>query len=330
MKGIFTQGACILMDRRVGLDEVLAALGPFAPGHRPATGTPWLFESGALTIPLPDESGGVVLVDTVPSPFPDGMGATEDAPLFSAWALGTFGPFAWPGALERALQHGPDKALVKATRRHQGFVRVLTSYSQGQEHSPLLPERYDALLELRCLTDVVTALLALPGALAVFFPGGESLRSPREARQVVEAHRQGGPLPLPLWCNTRRATLAPTPDWTLVDTVGMEQLDLPDFEACIPRAGRPLGDVEGLLLDMALYALRERRFFDTGHTLTDPGGRRWCARVLAQGLRAPPRPVFRWFLDDVAVPPALEAEPPMPAPDEELEPHYALWLKRQE
>lgn len=327
MKGIFTQGICVLLDAACTLDEVEALLRPLQPGRRSRSGGRWAFESGALAVGLPGGSGAL-LVDVVPRPYPDALGGEEDPELFAAWSLGYFGPLAWPGALARALPSVAPSLRARAAR-HGAWVRVLTTYSTGRGEDVLLPPGYDALRECMAVTEVALALLHLPGAIAWWDPAGETLLTHAQVHAELEAFRQGGPPPVRAWTRGRAAELVPVPGWTLCERVGLQQFDLPDLEACFPSGSEQPQAVEGALLDVACYLVEARQQLASGDHLDFESGGRWRTLALGHGLRAPPRPVLRLFPASARVPPALEQDAPEPSPGEALEPHYQLWLERR-
>src|SRR5207237_327873 len=78
---------------------------------------------------------------------------------------------------------------------------------------------------------VADALLALPGALALFDEASHALNSAGDAaRRLDQLHRRAEVPPLDLWISLRRFQLEDAPGY-FMDTLGMAQLDLPDLEA---------------------------------------------------------------------------------------------------
>jgi hypothetical protein len=58
-------------------------------------------------------------IDTVDRPWPDDMGdPKENAEVFAAWSMGHFGPYTYPGGLQRLMGQGysQDDALVMPPR----------------------------------------------------------------------------------------------------------------------------------------------------------------------------------------------------------------------
>src|SRR5687768_14157605 len=104
-----------------------------------------------------------------------------------------------------------------------------------------MPADYDPLPEIHFITKIGLALLKHPDALAYFNPNGEILADEKRLRQSLEYHEQNQLPPIDIWANIR--LLNPNNGWMIMDTVGMEQLDRPDFEACFPSKAYDLGEV---------------------------------------------------------------------------------------
>lgn len=306
MKKYFTQCACVLLDRPVPLAAAEAALAAFRiVGHRPAV-EGWAFGGEEIALELRPDANGYIMVDSVDAPWPDAMGDPEaqDA-LFDAWRLGHFGPFAYPDGMARAAQQSwwwPEAPAVAA--HHRAFLRVRSTYTVGDEHAPPLPPNYTPLTELIMVTDVVRALLGLDGALAYWNPNGEALRSPRAVERVLGRFAAGGPPPLDLWTNQRQFRLGPTDDWLLVDTVGLRQLDIIDYEARFQEGRYSFQQVGNLLLNVAQYALARGAPIKDGDVIPGPAQTRWQAHAADEGHVDPPRPVLRWQPMDGTTPPS--------------------------
>ncbi len=80
----------------------------------------------------------------------------------------------------------------------------------------------------------------------------------------------------------------------LMDTVGMEQLDLPDHEACFPSELVDPDEVAGMLRNLQCYVVSTGNEIEPGDTGDGPGGR-WQAHHSAEALVSPPRPAIRWL-----------------------------------
>jgi hypothetical protein len=183
------------------------------------------------------EVNGYVLVDVLPHPWPDKMGDPKaDPELFGAWGMGWFGPFVFPGNLMRAVEHSRGwSSAAQKTAEHAAFVRIKSSYVLGAgPEVRFLPDDYDALKELLFVTDVARSLLSLSQAVCYFNPNGETLHSPDSLESSLKYHADHGLPPLDVWSNIRRFEIGEV-GWTLMDTVGMRQLDVDDHEVVFRR-----------------------------------------------------------------------------------------------
>ena len=306
-KGIFTQSACVLLDRPTNLDELERVLSGFEiRGRHDEVAAEWPFGGPSLTLTFRPEVNGFAAVDVIDRPWPDHMGdAQKEALLLGAWAMGHFGPFAYPGNLLRAGQQSWAWAEGKTIApRHRAFVRVRLSYVFGAPENALIPQDYQPLPELEFVTRVAAALLELPGALCYFNPNGEVLRDAAGVRESLRHAAANKLPPLELWCNVRLFRLED--GWLMMDTVGNAQLDLPDLEACFRSAGYDCGGVDFFLRDLTLYLLRNGEVIAHGDTTGGPGEVSWRARVLDESMSPPPRRVLRFVPEDGAeVPPQI-------------------------
>lgn len=297
-KGMHTAGLAVLFRDVPPMD----ALAPLFPGARrlPASDGEWMGGPGGWVAPLP--SGGRAVVTPFASPWPDSMGNPRtEADLFGAWTLGFFGPFAWPGALERASQQRwAFPGASEAVAAHRGFVRLLATQATGAAE-PVLPEGYDALAELRELSALAEAVAGIPGAVAFFAPSGEVLLAPEALPRVLRANE----VPLDAWSQVRLFRVED--GWTLMDTVGLGQLDRLDFEAVAPPGADPSAVAE-FLRDASMYALDMDPEFADGNTV-DGAGHRWVfERVEA---KVPPmREAWRLVPEGHVVPASLAPPPP--------------------
>src|SRR6186713_1309633 len=150
-KGLFTQAAVVLFEREPTLDVLQKALAEFTVAGRRAPAEHQEMSGPSLLVPFRPEHRGAVAVDIVSRAWPDHMGDPKAAPiLFAAWSMGHYGPGAFPGGLERAMQNcwhwDGGSALVA---RHASFVRIRTSYAFGaKSDDPVLPPDYDPSQEL--------------------------------------------------------------------------------------------------------------------------------------------------------------------------------------
>jgi len=178
MKGLYTQAAVLLTKGKIELDDVAAKLSEFGEITKVDAQADWASGAAALRVPLRSEDNSYVLVDYVQEKWPDAMGDPNNDPVvFGAWSIGAFGPFAYPGSLERAQEQcwtWEDGPAVSGS--HDGFIRLRSSYSLGAgDDDPILPDDYDAVDELTELTAMAQACLGIPNVLCYFNPNGETL-----------------------------------------------------------------------------------------------------------------------------------------------------------
>ncbi|MFK7987030.1 MAG: DUF4261 domain-containing protein [Sandaracinaceae bacterium] len=298
-KGLFTASVCVLFEGLPALaavEERLEAAGAVVRGRKEAAGkNPWL-GGPSIVAEMRPEVNGLVTVDLADMPWPDTMGDPQDrTELFAAWSFGAFGPFVFPGNLERAAQHAirwPEAG--RTIGAHTGFVRLRSSYVLGQPaDTPVLPEGYDPLFELRFLTDLASALLALPASIAFFCPSGEVLSDADQLEGALRERDQDGMPPLDVFSNVRFFRIGDAKGWALMDTVGMEQLGVTDTEAAFPLDTIEPDAVAGFLRDLSLFQLNESPTFESGDTIEGPGGI-WRASLHETSLVPAPRPTIRW------------------------------------
>ena len=308
MKGFFTQTACVLLEHPCSLDRLEEVLYPFQPEGRREANQSWHFSGPELVLPLSPEKNGSILVDVVSHPWPDDMGSPQTAPdLFAAWSMGYFGPFTYPGGLTRARQqcwHWEEGRSV--AEKHRAFIRIRSTYALGAKDDDLvMPEDYDPLPELLRVTQIAASAARVEEALCYFNPNGETLQSADMVQESLEWLVSGGPPPLNLWSNVRLFNLEQMRGWSLMDSVGLGQVDVPDQEACFPGRKYEPSEVSGFLLNAGLYLMTNGPVIKNGDTMTGPGGKNWQATVMKAGLVAPPRETLRWFPADEKYPPAL-------------------------
>src|SRR5690606_33935749 len=107
--------------------------------------------------------------------------------------------------------------------------------------------------------------------------------------------------PLDMWTNVRLYQATET--WSLMDTVGNGQFDLPDMEAVFVADSYKASEVEEFLRNASLFLLRDGDGFEEGDTADGPGGITWRALECDEALADPPRPTIRWIPDDDYSPP---------------------------
>jgi hypothetical protein len=271
-----------------------------------------------LVIDLCADGRGSLLVDVLPSPWPDHFGRPEeDLKLFGALVTGQFGPFVFPENLERALAMGraSDRGLGDVRERHRALLRLRASWVLGApEGSPIVPEDYDPLAELRFLSEIASNLLELPGALCYFNPNGEVVATLQELEEALDHADQHHTPPLALWVSLRPVQVAELQGWAVVDTLGLWQLDLPDHEAFFRQDAYELGEVAVFLHQAVEKSLQHGQPFQDGEVAVGPGKQRWRALVDRVAVVPMPRPVVRWVALDGTesqIPPELLEKPPI-------------------
>ena len=298
-KGIYSQGVCILTDGQRSIDDAAAALqaAEFEIVKRTEAQQDWRFGGPTLVVSYRPEVNGYIAVDVVNQPWPDSMGDPKsDSMLFGAWSMGQFGPFTFPGGLARAAQHNWNwEGARTIADKHRGFLRIRVSYGFGASgNAPVMPEDYDAVDELDIISQIVLALLAMPGAICYYNPNGEVLRDRDSFSEVWEACVEQEKLPFPLWTNVRFYNL--TPSLRLMDTVGNHQLDIPDVEAVFPQARYQPGDVDYYLRNVTHYLFGLDREMQSGEEIDGPGESDlgWTTQA-TDALVQPPRRVLRLY-----------------------------------
>jgi hypothetical protein len=212
--------------------------------------------------------------------------------------MGHFGPFAYPGNLERACQQAwnwegdPSPVIGK----HRAFVRVRLSYVFGAaDDARVMPADCDPHAELGTVVSVAQSITRCQGALAYFNPNGEVLMSPDELAQTLSFAAEHGRAPIETWSNVRMQNLRGVADgWMLMDTVGLAQLDLPDLEAVFAETAFRPDEVARFLRKISLYVAGQGDVFQDGHTTEGPGNIRWRAMRFDEALTDPPRRTVRF------------------------------------
>ncbi|OFX25302.1 MAG: hypothetical protein A2V77_23505 [Anaeromyxobacter sp. RBG_16_69_14] len=297
-KFCFTQCACVLFDSVPALDEVERALEswPLAARQAPAPGRDgWMACGPGFVVEL--RGGESVIIDLLDRPWPDDpLAVSKDPALDAAWRSGQFGPTSVPGALARArMQTWSWDEGAAAAERHRALLRLRTVVELGTDAPVEILKGRDPVHELSTLTEMAGGLLGVPGASALFLPGGEALRSREHIRAALSRKTGSGPPPLDLWLNLRAADLGQEGDnrWSIVDVVGMGQLRLPDQEALFAE-GQERADVVAPLIRYACIHLVSGEAFADGSTVEDPRGGVWSVTSTTSAL-PPNRPVLRWL-----------------------------------
>jgi hypothetical protein len=301
---MFTQTLCVLLNREVSLEEIEKALATFQPVRQPNADDSWEFSGPSLLLKASGVEQGEVVVDVVANPWPDDMGVEQqESALFQAWDAGQFGPFTFPGSLERASEQSwgwPDGQTVPD--QCVGFIRVRLGFlsddhgnhgGPGDEDSAL--DEFDPLAELEVLTVICSHLLKLPQSICYFNPSGEVLRD-QESFQESESLCQQHSIPtIDLWSNVRLFRF--DEQWAMMDTVGNSQLGLPDIEACFDAESYEFNSIDQLLRTISMY-LVENEEFEEGEEIEDENGVTWRMSMHDDSLCDPPRSVIRILPND--------------------------------
>ena len=331
-KGSFTQCACLLLNRAPSLDEITAALNGVAEVvsrhdevEEHEEKEDWEFFGPSITIAFRPEVNGFIAVDVIDRPWPDSMGdPEEDATLFGAWAMGYFGPGAFPQGLERAEEQAwaweEERDIVNG---HSAFIRIRLSYVFGEqdEDAPVMPDDCDSLAELEFMTKLTTALMELPDVVCSFNPNGEVVLDKKTYAETLAFHEENESIPFELWTNVRLFKVGE--DWSVLDTVGNQQLDLPDIEAAFYDQLADPDDINEFLRDVTYYLMDSENEIEDGDAVEGPGEVPWTAGYYEDSICDPPRAVLRLTPDDGREMPAelleafAEAEESSEEPSEE-------------
>jgi hypothetical protein len=296
---MFTQTLCVLLNKEVSLEAITEALAAFHPKRQGDGKEGWEFSGPSLVLEIPDLDKGYVVVDVVGRPWPDDMGFDQqESPLFQAWDAGHFGPYTFPGSLERASEQSwgwPDGESVR--EQCVGFIRVRLGYRLDNENDSDddLPQEFDPVSELELLTRICSEILRMPQAICYFNPSGEVLRD-RETFQESESLCQQHGIPtIDLWSNVRLFKF--DNQWAMMDTVGNSQLGLPDVEACFDSECYEFNSVDHLLRTLSMYLVENDEFGD-GEEIEDEAGVTWRMTMHDDSLCDPPRAVIRLLPND--------------------------------
>ncbi|EDY16549.1 conserved hypothetical protein [Chthoniobacter flavus Ellin428] len=309
-KGFHTQGLVILLKSPQSLDALRRCVPQFeVVKEGPAAGEVWM-AGPSLIVAYRPEVNGYVSVDVVDRRWPDHMGdPKKEAMLFACWSMGHFGPFAYPGGLQRAVQQSWTWKEAGATvQKHTAFIRLRTSYIFGAgRDAKVIPPDYDSEHELQFLTSLAGALLECPAALCYFNPNGEVVL-PKSIFDDSAAHHTSNELPpLNLWCNVRLFQLGG--GWLMMDSVGGNQLDSIDIEVGFPQSLCTPREIDRFIRDTSLYILRKGDVIKDGDTVSGPGNVDRRGKHFEKGMSDPPRRTLRFLpCDQKGIPEILLRE----------------------
>jgi hypothetical protein len=289
---LFTQSVYVLTSSAFTVDDLETALAAFdilGNIEKPSEDH-WAFGGEGLIL-SGVRPGSRLLVDIIGNDWKDAFEDPEDPVLGAVWEAGGFGPLVFPGCIERAgKQAWAWKLASAAVRTHNSFVRLRMTFASDNGGEPKISDG-DALEDLSFLTLAAAALLSNEDKAICFFnPNGEALRSKELVHSGLDHHAETGEPPLDLWTNLRLTRIG---DGVVrMDSVGMQQFGLPDFEAVFPEGTLPYADVDRFLRDLMLYLLDRGDVVGDGDVVDGPSGDWKAERIQAEG--PPPRPVLRF------------------------------------
>ena len=149
-KGFYTQGFAILLDNEVPLDKIIDAISDeFKVVKRIDKSRDWAVSGPAITIEYQKEINGYISVDVVNTPWPDEMGDPQkESMIFGAWAMGHFGPFAYPGNMLRASYNCWSYRREEICTKHKAFYSNSLKYIFGSVSKmlPVFQRIYDVII----------------------------------------------------------------------------------------------------------------------------------------------------------------------------------------
>ena len=313
MQYFFSQGIAVLFSQAPDLGSLRHLLK--RQGHTIAAdedATDWPAMQGAcLTLATDFENGAVCWVDICEFPWPDDMGMTGEPTLVtSAHALGAFGPFVHPGALERALQAPGYQAAVPTAQDHHAFVRLRISHffqtpAGVEESRPTEPENAQPMQELGFLLKAATSLAELPGALAYFNPNSEMILSLDGLSSILSSAQEHHTFPIEAICRLRGCPAEE--NWSFVDSIGMAQLGMRDHEFAWEDAANTRSEQIHFLINLLHYQADQSVQIENGHTTDGTDGKLWRAEERDDACMLPPRKVLHWTIDGAPPEPELLA-----------------------
>ena len=345
-KGLFTQGMCVLLSTPIGVEQLRSTLRRFkferelaseedsqtlvyrfrpeAGGHLLVTLSP---------NPWPDDLGD-------PESSPDRFIAWslgQYAPLAFPGCLRRAGEQSWSwdeggeavkthqchvrflisyvldsgGETDDADDNDGSEAITPPVNWNDivsGMTDADDANDDGDDDDDdddaLLPDDYDPIAEMDFMMRAVEAVMGLPESLCYFNPGGEVIRDRDGLREGLNFAWSHELPPLDMWTNVR--IFKADPAWSLMDTVGNGQFDVPDVEAVFDTGRYDPGDVERLLRSTTFYLVSGGGEIGDGDTVDGPGDQVWKAIECVDGLSDPPRETIRWVpQDDTSAPESL-------------------------
>lgn len=245
-------------------------------------------EETSLVGYLDDQETARLVVEVLPHPWPD---KTDwDGHPAAEFGLGTE-----PWGLQRSLEQcWVWDAAPSAVAGHRAVVRV------RRETIGVKADDLDSTQEAaRNVIQLIRAALNaanLPGVLAYFQPAGEVLLPIHHVAEMLEHATIAQIPPLDLWSNIRISWL--TDDWSLVETIGNIQLDLPDVEIYFKHDQQETNDVAALARAVSLRMLSESSVPSIGQEFATHDGSKFSVVKPTENLLPPNRPIARLLSED--------------------------------
>jgi Domain of unknown function (DUF4261) len=256
-------------------------------------------QGAGLTLATSFENGARCLVDICDFPWPDDLGVTGDPTLLTgAHALGAFGPFAHPGAFERALQAPEYQSIAPDARNHRAFVRFRVSRlipsDAGSEASFASTENANPAWEIAYLLRVAVSLRKMPVALAYFNSTSEQLLSMQGLADIITFAHKHKTYPVEAICRLRGYKI--DEGYSLVDSIGLEQLGMRDHEFSWNGDKITRQEQIEFLINLLHYQIDNVVQMADGHTTDGPHNNLWRAEERENSYLIPPRKVLHWTI----------------------------------
>lgn len=286
-----TQAIALLTRRPLELAEVTQQLTSSgfvchqAEGTAP-DGSPQLQIRGTF-----QGNGDEIVVDVLADRWPE----TLLTP--AAW-----GPCTTSDSLARAVQHSPcwEEAAQKV-EQHQGVV--LLRFFEG---ATLPQSRDEHVLRFLALLKLAIALSALPEVSVYFCPGGEVLLPLEFVGDVLHTSQMVGMPPFDLLANLRLSWLDER--WIIFETIGNQQIDLPDLEVYADSQGKDLNEIASWLRRWSWQHFQPALALQEGTIVEGPSGAKFQVVLANDPLLPPRRSVVRLICqDETAMPEGLPA-----------------------
>lgn len=292
-KGFFTQCIVILFEKTPTIQDIQLSIQGSKIVKEVKGGDSWAISGDSILVEYDKKLNGYCTIDIVDRKWPDGMGdPKQSSDIFCAWTMGHFGPFTYPGALERAQQQAWHwNKAPEISNRHTAFVRVRYSYAFGaKDDQPIIPEGYDSRGELRHAIELAYKIMNLKHCLCMFNPNGEILIN---SEMVKNALTRTDRLDIQdVWCNVRMFNDG---KGNLVfDTKGLGQIDLMDHEITINEKKCNPTEIASFLRNIASYTYANGEVIKDGNTIDGPQMKKWKCRYQNESTLPGPREVISW------------------------------------